>query len=295
MSAEARWKAWSTDVHLITWQDDDLPVASALLRERMDQVDRACSRFRPDSELMNLRGGTQLVSQLLADLIDTALRAAEMTDGAVDPTLGQAMVRAGYDRTLAELPADGPKALLVPTRYSWRDVHLDGRLLTLPDGVVLDLGATAKAWLVDDVAATLGSLGISALVNVGGDLSPAGELPPGGWTVAVGDPGMPVDVVSVVSPMATSSTGRRTWRRAGEVLHHVLDPRTGAPAEPYWRTVTVCAASCVDANTASTASIVFGADAVAWLRDRHLPSRLVRSDARAVHVAGWPDREESAA
>jgi thiamine biosynthesis lipoprotein len=95
--------------------------------------------------------------------------------------------------------------------------------------------------------------------------------------------------------LATSSTAVRRWRRGGTAYHHVLDPRTGLPAEPVWRTVTVTAATCVDANTASTAAIVRGRPALGWLARLGLPSRLVGADGAVRRVAGWPaDREDAA-
>jgi thiamine biosynthesis lipoprotein len=283
VTAAARWRAWNTDVHLLVRSPRDLPAAAALFRERLAAVDLAASRFRADSELRALRPGTQRVSPLLASLVATALDAAERTGGIVDPTLGRSLRLGGYDRTFAELPADGPAAVLPPPAR--HEVVLDGDALTLPEGVELDLGATAKAWLADDVA---GRLDACALVNVGGDLALAGDVPDEGWPVAVGDPGTGTQAVAVTSALATSSTGRRVWRRDGVRLHHVFDPRTGRPAEPFWRTVTVAAATCVEANTASTASVVLGAFAPGWLAAQRLPARLVAYDGRVETVAGWP-------
>jgi thiamine biosynthesis lipoprotein len=88
--------------------------------------------------------------------------------------------------------------------------------------------------------------------------------------------------------MATSSTLARRWRRGHASVHHLLDPRTGLPADETWRTASVCAATCVDANAASTAAIVLGALAPAWLWERDLAARLVASDGRVMRVAGWP-------
>jgi thiamine biosynthesis lipoprotein len=291
VTAAARWRAWNTDVHLLVRAPRDLPAAERLLRERLAAVDRAASRFRADSELRSLRPGTQRISPLLAALVGTALDAAERTGGIVDPTLGRSLRLGGYDRTFADLPADGPAALLRPPSARWHDVVLDGDALTLPPGVELDLGATAKAWLADDVAARLD---VAALVNVGGDLALAGDVPEEGWPVAVGDPGTATQTVAVRSALATSSTGRRVWSAGGVRLHHVFDPRTGRPAEPYWQTVTVAAATCVEANTASTASIVLGAFAPEWLAAQRLPARLAAYDGRVESVAGWP-AERSAA
>jgi thiamine biosynthesis lipoprotein len=88
--------------------------------------------------------------------------------------------------------------------------------------------------------------------------------------------------------LATSSTTARRWQRGGDVLHHILDPRTGLPAAPVWRTVSVAAASCADANTAATAAVIRGRQAPAWLASLSLPARLVEPDGTVLTVAGWP-------
>ncbi|MBK5306323.1 MAG: FAD:protein FMN transferase [Frankiaceae bacterium] len=274
-----RWRALGTDVHVLVSDRRALREAADLVARQLVELDDACSRFR-DSELTRLCPGSQRVGPVLAGAVAAALAAAARTDGLVDPTLGRALVMAGYDRTFDALPDDGEPALPGPAGR-WRDVHLDGDVLELPD-VELDLGATAKAWAADLAAATITErLGVHALVNLGGDLAVSG----GSWTVSVGDPGGPCEVVEVTSGLATSSTTRRTWRRGGRRQHHVLDPRTGSPAPAYWQTVTVAAATCVEANTASTAAIVLGAAAPAWLGD--LPSRLVDAAGRVTYLGGW--------
>jgi thiamine biosynthesis lipoprotein len=164
--------------------------------------------------------------------------------------------------------------------------------------VRLDLGATAKAWAADRSAARLATaLGCGVLVSLGGDIAVAGETPPGGWRVRVQDvTGRPEDppvgpsaVVAIRDGgLATSSTTARRWRRGGDVLHHILDPRTGLPAPPCWRTVSVAAASCADANTASTAAIIRGRDAPGWLTSLGLPARLVDEAGNVHTVGGWP-------
>ncbi len=88
--------------------------------------------------------------------------------------------------------------------------------------------------------------------------------------------------------LATSSTTVRRWHTSRGEAHHVIDPRTGEPAVTPWRTVSVAAGSCVEANVASTAALVLGLGATAWLAGRHLPARLVGRDGALVHVAGWP-------
>ncbi len=241
------------------------------------------------------------VSPLLAEAIAVALHAAAMTDGDVDPTVADAMSDLGYDRDFSLLPAVGPPVrLTVRAVPGWRQVGLDeeARLLTLPRGVHLDLGATAKAWAADRAASRLaGALGCGVLVGLGGDISVAGPPPRGGWRIRVQDitgrpedpPEGPAAVVAIrEGGLATSSTTARRWRRGGDVLHHILDPRTGLPASVHWRTVSVAAASCVDANTASTAAIIRGPQALDWLSNLGLPARLVDTAGTVRTVGGWP-------
>jgi thiamine biosynthesis lipoprotein len=183
----------------------------------------------------------------------------------------------------------------------WREVRLDGRSLILPKGVQLDLGATAKAWAADRSAARIASqLGCGVLVSLGGDIAVAGPPPAAGWRVRVQDvtgapgepPAGPYALIAIRDGgLATSSTAARRWQRGGDVLHHILDPRTGLPAEPVWRTVSVAAGSCADANAASTAAVIRGRRALGWLTRLGLPARLVDATGAVFTVAGWPDSE----
>lgn len=282
--------------------------AEAMLRAELAGFDRACSRFRPDSEVRRLidrAGGPVEVSPLLAAALDAALRAAELTDGLVDPTMGRALVELGYDRDFAELPVDGPAPVTAPAPGWWRlGWDSPNRTLVLPRGIELDLGATAKALAADRAAAGIAAaLGCGAVVSLGGDVAVAGPPPAGGWLIAVGDDHEHPDdhestgthedgdggtVAVTAGGLATSGTTRRRWRSGGVVRHHIVDPRTGECAAPVWRTVSVAAGSCVDANTASTAAVVLGSGAPAWLARFGLPARLVGTGGGVSTVAGWP-------
>jgi thiamine biosynthesis lipoprotein len=141
-------------------------------------------------------------------------------------------------------------------------------------------------------------LGCGVLVSLGGDIAVAGRAPDGGWRIRVQDvtgapgdpPGGPYALVAIRDGgLATSSTAARRWQRGGDVLHHILDPRTGLPAEPVWRTVSVTAGSCADANAASTAAVIRGHRALGWLTQLGLPARLVDATGAVFTVAGWPD------
>ncbi len=302
-TASASWRALGMLVQVVVTDPRCLPEARDLLAADLDQLDAACSRFRPDSEIRGLRtaqGRPVRVSPLLAEAIAVALRAARLTDGDVDPTVGAAMSAVGYDRDFERIPRTGPP-LVVTTRTvpGWREVHLEGQSLTMPEGIQLDLGATAKAWAADRAAARIGGrLGCGVLVSLGGDIAVAGPAPDGGWRIRVQDvtgapedpPDGPYALIAIRSGgLATSSTTARRWQRGGDVLHHILDPRTGRPAEPVWRTVSVAADSCADANAASTAAIIRGRAALGWLAKLAVPARLVDATGVVFTVAGWPD------
>ena len=178
---------------------------------------------------------------------------------------------------------------------NWSMVMLHGRVATVPRGVVLDLGATAKAVAADRCAQRAHSAtGSGVLINLGGDVATAGTAPTGGWQILVhdgdGDPASSIGLPAG-SALATSSTLRRRWRRGDEVLHHILDPRTGRSADPVWRTVSVAAQNCFAANTVSTAAIVRGWRALEWIAALGMPARLVDSSMVVHAVGGWPTEE----
>jgi len=298
-STVARWQVWSTSASVVVTEPAALAHARELVEHEIAAVDEACSRFRPDTELSRVeQAGTPVtVSPLLADLVGAALDAARRSGGDVDPTLGAELATLGYDRDIAEVPSDGP-AIPLPVRrtISWQDVSLTGRTLSVPPGVRLDLGATAKALTADRCARLVQDrLGTGVLVELGGDIATAGAGPTGGWTILVQDrPADPPVTVRVTAgtAMATSSTVSRSWRRGGRLLHHVLDPRTGMPSSRKWRNVTVAADECVVANTHSTAALVRGEDAVPALGRAGVAARLVDTRGQVHLVGGWPEEEE---
>lgn len=283
--------------------------AVRLLKVELSAIDAAASRFRPDSELeqLNARAGELVpISPLLADALAVALRAAALSDGDVDPALAGELIANGYDRDLAELtrppPATGePGPMRLRARTSrlpvWRLIELDRQACTvrLPRGVRIDLGATAKALAADRAAAAINAaLGCGVLVSLGGDIATAGAPPRHGWAIRVTDdhrssPAAPGQTIAIDSGgLATSSTETRRWIHEGQTMHHILDPRVGLPVRSAWRTVSVLASSCVDANTASTAAIVRGRRAIAWLCELGLPARLVDHAGNALTIGGWP-------
>jgi thiamine biosynthesis lipoprotein len=301
--ASVEGRAFGGGLSVVVTRAADLAKAKAAVDELVRNVDEAASRFRADSELSRLNATPDRqvrVSPLLADLIAASLRGARLSGGAVDPTIGSAVKLAGYNTDFAQVAADGLAIDLVVSRVpGWQAIAFDERSRTVrvPRGVEIDLGATAKALAADlGATAALASMGGGGvLVSLGGDIAVAGEPPPEGWLIqASEDSGAAIEegqeTISIRSGgVATSSTTVRRWTRGGVALHHIIDPVTSLPSDGPWRTATVVAATCVDANIASTAAIVMGAEAARWLEANRLPARLV-DRAGAVHrVSGWPE------
>ena len=303
-----RWRVWGTSATVVVQSPGLADRAGEIVRGEIAAMDRACSRFRPDSDLARVNRGDGRpvrVGPLAVEAIGAALLAAARTGGAVDPTVGGAMALLGYDRDFDEVAAAPCSQALagVPVPVpGWRSVEVDEeeRTLRVPPGVQLDLGATAKALCADRAAAAVArELGVGAAVGLGGDVAFAGTSPADGWSVAVMEDGrsgaLADDCVVAVTGggLASSGTTLRTWRRAGHPLHHIVDPTTGWPADPVWRLVTVAARSCAEANAASTASVVWGEDAPFRLAQMGLAARLVHRDRSVTVVGGWPPASAS--
>jgi thiamine biosynthesis lipoprotein ApbE len=342
--AGATWEALGTNVVLRLANPAALDVARATVEQELDAIDRACSRFRADSELtrVNRAGGRPVrVSPLLMEALTVALRGAELSGGDVDPTLGRALELAGYDRdrllltpphgepspcgaprphgssdrhgtpgpygahephgTPSTLDQGGePERVIVARAIAgWRSVILDHARSTVrvPSPIRLDLGASAKAWAADraaECAARVSDCGV--LVSIGGDIATCGEAPAGGWRIRVtddcrSDPSAPGQTVSIVSGgLATSSTAVRRWSHGGHTMHHIIDPATQAPAGTIWRTVSTAAASCADANIATTAALVRSREATLWLEQLGLPARLLDHSGQVTAVGSWPEQ-----
>ncbi|KSU65345.1 FAD:protein FMN transferase [Arthrobacter sp. NIO-1057] len=298
MSAQTTWKIWGLQAELTVEDDSALPVAKALVDSVLNKVELASSRFRPDSELMQLaRSGAQNthVSPTLAALIDGALQAARNSDGDIDPLLGTDLVELGYDRDIDLLPQTTIKDVSITQRVLrpilWPQIELHGTQLTLPAGTFLDLGATAKAMAADWCAAEVAEeLDTAVLVSLGGDIATAGTAQQP-WQILVQDtddaPSQQISLHSGFS-LATSSTQKRRWSHRGLQMHHILDPRFGLPAHPVHASITVAAPTCLEANTYSTAGIVRGTAALDWLESLELAARLVDLEGRVHATSRWP-------
>lgn len=296
--------ALGTTARVALWPRGNEDAVCAAVDRTLDALDRQVSRFRPDSELMRAeRHGcvATLLSQGAADALTVALAAACVSGGRVDPTVGAALCDLGYDRDFAAIEPGSPRSAPRPAP-GWRAVRLSGRVLRPTPGLRLDLGATAKGLGCDRAASAamdaLEALGTSSdrsgvLISLGGDIAVAGTPPRFGWPVGISeDPAADGSASQVLRVMrggiATSSVLHRRWRTGRRTVHHIVDPSTGEPVDARWRTATVVARTCVEANTASTAAIVAGDDAEAWLVSHGLSARLVDRRGNVRLVGSWP-------
>ena len=270
-AGRAEFHALGTGCVVMTTAAAALSTAHHEVLGELARIDAACSRFRSDSDLERVNnnpGHTVAVSECLVDALDVAFRAAQITDGDLDPTIGSALITLGYDRDFETLAGVAPAGRIHVQRVrGWPSIAVDRAqgTVSVPNGIRLDLGATAKAWAVDRAAsAAARAVECGVLVSVGGDVAVANRAPGNGWAVALADrhdaSPRPEDPMVTIRDggLATSSTMARRWQADGATMHHILDPHTSQPAAEYWRTVTVSAASVVDANIASTTCIIRG-------------------------------------
>jgi thiamine biosynthesis lipoprotein len=295
------FRAIGTTATVVVTDSTAADAAAVLLRNELDAIDLACSRFRDDSELQFVHahaGETVPVSPLLFEALAVACDVAARTGGAVDPTVGNAIEALGYDRDLDAVlasPPAPPRALGRVAGYSHVQLNPSDRTVRIPRGVRLDLGSSAKALAADRSAARIAAaVGSGALVSLGGDVAVAGPAPAGGWPVGIAHESSAAasDVDQVVSiqrgGLASSAPAARTWTAGGRALHHVVDPATGDCAEAYWTLVSATGDSCVEANLATTAALVWGPTALERLAAFPQSVRLVRADSAVFSVNGWP-------
>ncbi len=298
------FRAIGTTATVVVQEPDQADVAECALDRVLNEIDRACSRFREDSELALVHaeaGRTVQVSGLLFQALEVACSVAARTGGAVDPTIGNAICALGYDADLAQVQACPPLshgALGVVPGYLHVQLDPRTRSVRIPRGVRLDLGSSAKA-LAADLAATriADEVDGGVLVSLGGDVAVAGPPPREGWAVGIAHesstPAEQVDQVVAIKQggLASSAVGARTWKSGDREMHHIVDPSTGDCAEAHWSLVSATGVSCVEANLVTTASLVWGSDALEYLSRFDQSVRLVRFDGRIFTLNGWPPED----
>jgi thiamine biosynthesis lipoprotein len=293
-----KFEMWGLSGTLATENEDQMDDATQRLWHWLDAFDAACNRFRGDSELSRLNdahGVETSISPTLELALEAALRAARVTDNLVDPTVLPALLALGYDRDYDELVGDESipqrAAVSAPGPSS---IHLNviEHTVTLDPLCRLDLGASAKALVVDLVAEDVAGSG-GVVVELGGDVAVRGEGPDGLWVIAVSDSlvldGLEPRVAFRHGGIATSSSTTRTWRSGGRTVNHVIDPRTGQCANGLYTSATVSASDCVLANAFATAALLWNDEASYHIAQAGWSARLVRRDGAVEFVGGWPD------
>lgn len=297
-----RFAAMGSEAHVLlpASRRDAVPA----VRELFAEWEAKLSRFMPESELsqLNRRAGERVgVDRVVFDVVAASVAAARETAGIFDPTLLRQLVRVGYAQPFAQRPPTLAPPRGAPTQGGhWREIELDAaaRTVRLPEACSLDLGGIAKGMTVDAALELLKRYGVtSALVGAGGDLAVLG-LPPAAdaWPVLVGDEerGEVVDLAR--GALATSGVARRSWLQAGVSRHHLIDPRTGEPAETDLYEVTVAAPTCRGAEVAATTCFVLGSRrGTRFLSSRGLGGVLTTRDGRRLAAGSWPAAARDAA
>jgi len=271
------FRAMGTSVELFV-EVDDARAALNSAEVEFERLEQVMSRFRPDSELSRLNdAGSLEVSVDLAQVIELALAARERTNGLFDPTVHAAMVGAGYDRTFESFPTERegrptPAACL-------GGVEVAARRVSIEPGFRLDLGGIGKGFAAERVAELLAATG-PALVSAGGDVAIRGVPAEGVWAIGVNDE---VTLGLEYGGMATSGVEGRRWRVGGVEQHHVIDPRTGKPAQTDLVRVTAIAGNAVEAEVLAKSVLLEGLDAAIGADTTAV---LVTADGRTIRTGG---------
>jgi thiamine biosynthesis lipoprotein len=256
------FRAMNTDVDVFVeaiWSPADAFLNARMLFERQEE---RFSRFRPSSLLSRLNAGEVIEDEMLARVCRMALDAHEFTGGLFNPMVHTALTQAGYSRTFEEVSGGEPVAQRVPDPR--RALALAGNVVTLREGA-LDLGGIVKGWTVDIGTEALSENHPDVFLNAGGDLRCTGaEVGADGWLVSVAareDGKVPWEGL-MRGALATSTTRKRRWTTAnGGTAHHLIDPRTGMPAESAFDQVSVWAPETWVAECWAKAVLVGGDDA----------------------------------
>ena len=256
---------------------DDVQVGFQTARSFIEDCEKRFSRFLSSSELSLLNrspGRWFLASPDLFELVKLSRLYYERTGGLFDPTILTDLKRVGYDRSIDELrqtqPDSGNPSLVEPAgrlidRPYFGMVQVDEELSTiwLPEGMEIDLGGIAKGWIAEKAAEGLSHTTSACAVSAGGDMALVGvpdDLDY--WEIELEDPRNPTQALTMlkVGPgaIATSSVVKRSWRQGEKQRHHLIDPRTGEPAQTDWLSVTVIAARAAAAEVFAKALLIAG-------------------------------------
>ncbi len=303
------FKAMNTKVY--TWLYSQVPHTEILLDvERLfASFEKRLSRFNPQSELSKLNAHEQAIFQAsptLLDALEIALWAAEITGGLYDPTMLTYLEKAGYDCTFEKITQPMPLFAATPltpsylppsppsSTFTFRSIQLNRprREIHKPPGLRLDLGGMGKGWAVDRTADRLQGLG-PFLVNAGGDIF-AYQSPPGkkGWEIDLIHPLQPQKFMARIyldhQALATSTIAKRRWQHNQHLMHHIIDPRSGQPAQTDALSVTVIADRTVLAEVYAKVALMLGVEqGLAYLQSLPAVEGLIfTAESKIVYTAG---------
>ncbi len=251
--------AMAVGIECLVAADERADDGFAAVEEEFQRLEQIFSRFRPDSELSQLNAaGSRRCSDELLEVVELALLARDRTAGRFDPTVHDALVRAGYDRTFAAVAPelDGPEEEPVPAGGAV-EVDRTARTVRLGAGVRLDLGGIVKGYAAERGCDLLAPYG-PCLVNAGGDAAVRGVPPEGVWPIGVETPAGPLTLGLAHGGLATSGRDYRRWTRNGRNRHHLIDPFTGEPSDTDLVSVTVVGATAVAAEVHAKSLFLLG-------------------------------------
>ena len=279
-SSTSRFRAMGSDISITVWGTGYQEMV-ALAAARLEILEQAWSRFRPDSELSraNARAGFGAfeVSRDLAELVQRMLDSAELTHGLFNPTMARIMESLGYNVDFPQVAASSIDSL--PSVPTVNGITLNGNQLMLSPGVALDPGAIGKGLAGDILCREFMAAGaVGVVADIGGDVVVFGTPGDDSWRIAIVDESSPQSCLATVCnesgsfAVATSSVMRKRW--AG--VHHVIDPRTGTVSETDLVQATVVADSGWKAEALATAAMVLGyQDGEKFLNDMNIEHVLV--------------------
>jgi thiamine biosynthesis lipoprotein len=297
-----RFRAMNTDVVVRVLDPLHVPILHSV-EALFHDIERRFSRFSPDSELsrMNEAAGAPVsISSEMASVLASARRLHRATNGIFNPCVLQALEAAGYDRSFERVAPFG-RAADAPLRqarsFTETTLHAARRSFEAPAGVRIDLGGIGKGYAVD-MASRLLDLVPTFIIDAGGDIFAKGGGPDGGgWLASVAAPSdVNVDLTLVRlrdQAIATSSVATRAWVRGSRRFHHIIDPRTGAPAETDVVSASVIARRAVEADVFAKTAVILGSfEGIEFLAGRGVDGYLVLDDGTSVETPGWPSISE---
>jgi thiamine biosynthesis lipoprotein len=265
------FRAMNTSV-LLAAEGDELAFAGLQAARAFIEIsEKRFSRFLPDSELSELNrsaGQWHIVSDDFMDILSLSIKYFDQTRGLFDPSILPDLKRAGYDKSmeiLKEQRSDDhvPEPRMIRPGFASVKIDKNKRRVYLPQGMELDFGGIAKGWIVEKACELLATYSTACAVNAGGDIYFVGSPLDGSkWQVELEDPRDPKQTLALLSvdasAVVTSSIMKRSWNQYGRVRHHLIDPRTGEPAETNWLSVTVIDSEITAAEVYAKALLIGG-------------------------------------